>query len=432
MTEVVVRAIGVGKTYRIFDNPADRLRQMLSGRRSKHYRDFVALRDVSFEMRRGEAMGIIGRNGQGKSTLLQILAGTTSPTTGTVETSGRVAALLELGAGFNPEFSGRENILFNGVLQGMARAEVLSLLPQIVEFAEIDSYIDQPVKTYSTGMFVRLAFAAHVFQSPEILIVDEALSVGDVFFQQKCFEKIRAMRDNGLTLVFVSHDLAAVRNVCDRCLLLNAGAVVFEGPPDEAVSRFYNAARPVPVAKTERSASPTDSLRVPPDVRKMLVERNILHGAKPGHGEGGLAIEAVVYENELGEFSFSTLMQGTARIFLLLKASQDVQEPSAGMHLFDRMNNLVFGAGTRQRNVRLPSMRPGDEIAVAMDITLCVGPGEYTFNVGCSSPSLDGPNQGVNLDRREGLGPIVVHTELSRILPFYGIAELPFNVRVLG
>jgi ABC-type polysaccharide/polyol phosphate transport system ATPase subunit len=238
VSDVVLRALGVGKIYRIFDKPQDRLKQLLAGAYRRYYREFVGLKDVSFELRRGEALGIIGRNGQGKSTLLQILAGTTAPTTGSVEVAGRIAALLELGAGFNPEFTGRENVLFNGVLQGMARDEVKARLPEILDFAEIGSYIDQPVKSYSTGMFVRLAFAAHIFQNPEILIVDEALSVGDVFFQQKCFEKIREMRRDGLTLVFVSHDMPAIRNICDRALLLQAGAVVFEGTPDEAVSRF--------------------------------------------------------------------------------------------------------------------------------------------------------------------------------------------------
>ena len=434
MSDVAIRALGVGKIYRIFDRPQDRLKQMFARAGTRYYREFSALRDVSFEVNRGEALGIIGRNGQGKSTLLQIIAGTTHPTTGSVEVAGRIAALLELGAGFNPQFTGRENVFFNGVLQGMARAEVETRLPEILDFAEIGDYIDQPVKTYSTGMFVRLAFAAHIFQNPEILVIDEALSVGDIFFQQKCFEKIRAMRKSGLTLVFVSHDMAAVRNLCDRALLLKAGEIAYVGPPDEAVSRFYD----VGAAMSTATTVPGDSLagtvprRVPAAIRAALVGANVLVPAAAGHGTGGLKIEAVTYENEFGERSLTTAMQGTARICILLKASGHVASPSVGMHLFDRMNNLVFAAGARQRGVALPPLHPGDEIAVAIDLTLNVQPGEYTFNVGCSEPSTEGPNHGVNLDRHEGLGPIVVHADAARTLPFYGMAELPISIRVLG
>jgi hypothetical protein len=172
-------------------------------------------------------------------------------------------------------------------------------------------------------------------------------------------------------------------------------------------------------------------LQVSSEIRSALLERSIINAAREAHGAGGITIEAVTYENETGERSLTTAMQGTARICVLLKAKRDVTLPSVGMHLFDRMNNLVFAAGTRQRNVKLPPLRKGDELAIAMDLTLNVAPGEYTFNVGCSEPSAEGPNQGVNLDRREGLGPIVVHTDLNRTLPFYGIAELPISIRLL-
>lgn len=432
MSEIAIRVRGLGKVYRIFDKPQDRLKQMFAWNGTKYYRDFAGLSDVSFDVRRGEALGVIGRNGQGKSTLLQILAGTMRATSGVVEVSGRVGALLELGAGFDPEFTGRENVLFSGMLHGTARAQVMARMPQIIEFAEIGDFIDQPVKTYSTGMFVRLAFSTHIFQEPEILIVDEALSVGDVFFQQKCFAKIRQMRDDGLTLVLVSHDMAAIRNVCDRALLLREGRVAFEGPPEEVVSRFYDFGAPVRIGAREEAPHGTAPRRMAVEIRDALMQGSILHASKQGHGSGGLAIEAVTYENESGERSLLTLMRGTVRICVLIKASQDVPAPSVGIHLYDRMNNLVFACGTRQLDTNLPPLRAGDEIAVAMDLTLNVQQGLYTFSIGCSEPSADGPNYGVNLDRREGLGPIVVHVDESRMLPFYGIAELPMSIRMLG
>ncbi|MCI0418226.1 MAG: ABC transporter ATP-binding protein, partial [Acidobacteria bacterium] len=209
--EIAISVRKVGKVYRIYDRPEDRLRQMLFARFGKSYgRDFCALRDVSFEVYRREALGIIGRNGSGKSTLLQILAGTLSPTWGEVKVQGRVAALLELGSGFNPEFTGRENVYLNASLLGMTKKQTDARFDEIASFAEIGDFIDQPVKTYSSGMVIRLAFAVQTAIEPEILIIDEALSVGDFFFQQKCARRMRELREKGTTLLFVSHDMAVV------------------------------------------------------------------------------------------------------------------------------------------------------------------------------------------------------------------------------
>src|ERR1039457_5525781 len=255
--EPLIEANGLTKAYRMWDRPSSRLtvpliegasrllpqglgRRSLAGRAAAKYRDFYALRDVSFCIRRGEATGIIGRNGSGKSTLLQLIAGTLTPTAGSVRTDGRVSALLELGSGFNPDFTGRENVFLNGAIYGFTRAEMTLRMDEVISFADIGDFIEQPVKTYSSGMMMRLAFAVAVNVQPDVLIIDEALAVGDVFFSQKCFQRIREIVHRGATLIFVSHDMGAVQSLCDRALLLNQGSLMFDGVPEDCVSRYFN------------------------------------------------------------------------------------------------------------------------------------------------------------------------------------------------
>jgi ABC-type polysaccharide/polyol phosphate transport system ATPase subunit len=236
--EVAISIRDVGKMYRIYDQPQDRLKQMLWRGRRTYGRDFWALRGVSFEVRRGESVGIIGRNGSGKSTLLQIIAGTLAPTQGQVRVDGSVAALLELGSGFNPEFTGRENVFLNGAILGVERAEMERRFDQIAAFADIGSFIDQPVKIYSSGMMVRLAFAVQAFLEPDVLIVDEALSVGDVYFQHKCMRRIKELVDRGTTLLFVSHSTATVKRFCQRGVWLDSGQVRYVGEAGVAVEKY--------------------------------------------------------------------------------------------------------------------------------------------------------------------------------------------------
>lgn len=229
-----IRLDAISKCYRIFQNPHDRFKQALLdrfqgvlGRKSASplYREHWALRDVSFELQPGEAVGILGRNGAGKSTLLQIIAGTLEPTAGTVQTTGRITALLELGSGFNPEFTGRENVFLNAQILGLSREDALARFDDIASFADIGDFIDQPVKTYSSGMMMRLAFAVQTAVDPKVLIVDEALSVGDMFFQAKCMARISRLVDSGVALLFVSHDISTVRQLCQRAILLDGGVV---------------------------------------------------------------------------------------------------------------------------------------------------------------------------------------------------------------
>ena len=237
--DIVVHLESLGKCYRIYKRPQDRLKQAIWRGNRRYYREFWALRDISLTISRGETLGIIGRNGSGKSTLLQMICGTLTPTEGSVRTVGRVAALLELGSGFNPEFSGRENVAINGKLLGLSEKEIEEKFDQIVEFSEIGQFIDQPVKTYSSGMFVRLAFAIASHSEPDILIVDEALSVGDIAFQNKCIMRIKQLRDNGMTLIFVSHDLSTLQLICDRAVWIHEGRLKEAGDPVQVSQEYY-------------------------------------------------------------------------------------------------------------------------------------------------------------------------------------------------
>jgi ABC-type polysaccharide/polyol phosphate transport system ATPase subunit len=238
-SEIAIRVSHLSKCYQIYDRPQHRLWQSVLRGRKQFFREFWALHDVSFEVKKGETVGIVGKNGSGKSTLLQIICGTLSPTSGTVQTNGRIAALLELGAGFNLEFTGRENVFMNAAILGLTRAEIDSRLDQILAFADIGEFVDQPVKTYSSGMFVRLAFSVAVHVDPQILIVDEALSVGDLAFQNKCIAKIKALRDGGTTLLFVAHDLSILQMICDRVAWLRQGEIVTIGGSIAVCQEYY-------------------------------------------------------------------------------------------------------------------------------------------------------------------------------------------------
>ena len=237
-SDVAISVSDLSKCYQIYDRPQDRLFQMLSRNKKQYYREFRALSGVSFEVKKGETVGIVGRNGAGKSTLLQIICGTLAPSEGAAEVSGRIAALLELGSGFNPEFTGRENVFFNASILGLEEEETAKRFDDIAAFADIGEFIDQPVSTYSSGMVVRLAFAVAINVDPEILIIDEALSVGDELFQRKCFSRIDAIKKTGTTILFVSHSCATIVELCDRALLMEGGEQLGVGTPKQIVSRY--------------------------------------------------------------------------------------------------------------------------------------------------------------------------------------------------
>lgn len=230
----------LSKVYKIFDKPTDRVKEALNPFRKRYSRDFYALNDVSLTIKKGETVGIIGKNGAGKSTILKIITGVLTPTSGSVQVNGRIASLLELGAGFNPEMTGIENIYMNGTIMGYSKEEMDDRVQEIIDFADIGEFIHQPVKMYSSGMFARLAFAVNVNVTPDILIVDEALSVGDVFFQNKCFKRMDALKKSGVTVLFVSHDIGSIRQLCDKCLWLENGGMRQYGNVEEVAAAYFN------------------------------------------------------------------------------------------------------------------------------------------------------------------------------------------------
>lgn len=272
-SEIAINVSAINKCFHIYDKPRDRLMQMLMRGRKRYYREFWALKDISFQIERGSTVGIVGRNGSGKSTLLQLICGTLNPTGGGIETRGRIAALLELGTGFNPEFTGRENVYMNASVLGLSKEETDSRFDEITAFADIGLFIDQPVKTYSSGMLVRLAFAVAINADPEILIVDEALSVGDELFQRKCFARLEAIRSKGATILFVSHSGSTIVELCDHAILLDSGELLAQGNPKTIVSQ-YQKLMYAPVDKRENIRSAIrDGLTI------QAIERDALESA---------------------------------------------------------------------------------------------------------------------------------------------------------
>lgn len=250
-SNIAIKIENLSKCYQIYDKPHDRLKQSLYPRAQRllgmhaqqYFHEFWSLRDVSFEIKKGETVGIIGRNGSGKSTLLQIICGTLNQTSGSVTTNGRIAALLELGSGFNPEFTGRENVYMNGAILGLSREDIDTRFDEIATFADIGAFMEQPVKTYSSGMFVRLAFASNIMSDPEIMIVDEALSVGDMNFQAKCMTALTRIQESGATILFVSHDVGTVKSLCSRCVYLDGGRTVAVGPSADVTELYVRKMR---------------------------------------------------------------------------------------------------------------------------------------------------------------------------------------------
>ena len=357
--DVVLRIRHISKRFEIYDKPRHRLQQMLFGRWKTYFREFWALRDIDFEVKKGECVGIIGRNGAGKSTLLQIVTGTLQPTEGTVEHHGRIAALLELGSGFNPEFTGRENVYMNAAILGLTKAETDARYDDIVAFADIGEFIDQPVKTYSSGMMVRLAFAVNAFVDPDILIVDEALAVGDAMFQQKCMRFIRKFKEEH-TILFVSHDTGAVVNLCDRAVLLDGGQVKMIGSPKEVSERYlkdiYSETQVVEGSRQEQDPQPERQQGKDEyyDMRRTLINgskyRNDMEVFKFSKescfGAGGAEIENV-YFSDLDGNPLSWIVGGEiVRLTITVRALKEMSAPIIGYTVKDHLGQWILGDNT--------------------------------------------------------------------------------------
>lgn len=337
-SEFAIKVEGVGKNYHIYDKPHHRLLQMLPGNNKNWFRDFWALKDISFSIGKGETVGIIGRNGSGKSTLLQMICGTLTPTTGSIEVNGRVAALLELGAGFNPEFTGRENVYMAASLYGLSQEEIAAKMADIVAFADITDFMDQPVKTYSSGMYVRLAFAVIAHVDADILVIDEALAVGDAFFTQKCLRFLRGFMQTG-TVLFVSHDTAAIVNLCSKAVLLKNGRIVETGTPKE-VTKHYLASL---------YESDQDIHGVVQDNVEGIAVTEAITESKPdvaGFGTGNAKILSVQMLAQDGSpLSYAV---GGEDVILDIRCEvfQDISRPIVGFQFKDRLGQVIFSDNT--------------------------------------------------------------------------------------
>ncbi len=405
---------------------------------------FYALSDVSFQIGKGEAFGIIGRNGAGKSTVLKIIAGITKPTRGTVAVTGRISSLIELGAGFHPDLTGRENIFLSGAILGIPKKYIEQRFKEIVDFSELWDFIDVPVKKYSSGMYARLGFAVAISVDPEILIIDEILAVGDVFFQQKCFTKMREIIKGGTTFIYVTHDTAGMQNLCDRALLLDGGKVEFLGNATEAVSRYYGkmSMRPVGPSIREHGASIMDAVAhdrsyVRPSrdldkIRQEIFSHNIIRDAKSSEGPIGMEILGASFQNEKQAYAYDVELMHTATIRVIVKARQLIPLANAGFTLFDRMNNVIFSAGIAQRGQGIHVMQPGEERVVIFCVQMAVKPGQYTFALGCSESTSDDLNHGSTHHRLFGLGPLEVYAQPEAVFPFHGMVSLPMTMSVLS
>jgi lipopolysaccharide transport system ATP-binding protein len=409
--EVAIAVRNVSKMYRIYDQPIDRLKQMLWRGRRLYGHEFWALRDVSFEVKRGETIGIIGRNGSGKSTILQIIAGTLAPTEGEVAVSGRVSALLELGSGFNPEFTGRENIYLNGTLLGFTRQQMNERFDEIAAFADIGDFIEQPVKLYSSGMYARLAFAIGIHLEPDIFIIDEALSVGDIFFQSRCVRKLDEFRSAGGTVLFVTHDTYTVERICTRAIVLHKGQKVFEGSTADAVNTYY---------KIERGmTSGMDTYNSP---NQVLTSKTVELRRDFVTTDGSAYIESVSILDDNDQPTQTISVGEWMTVEVLIKFNKDLEGFDLGVGLRDRAGVLIGGAHTFHQRETFGPVRAGEIRKCSVRMQVLVTPDEYLMLIGVSRN-----RDPFDWDDLYVMWDACVVSVVGRA-PFWGLAKLPNSI----
>lgn len=414
-----LRVESVSKQYRIYDRPVDRLKESVTRGRWKSHREFWALHDISFEIEAGTTTGIIGPNGSGKSTLLQIITGTLEPTHGAVWHEGRIAALLELGAGFNPEFTGIENIFMNASLLGLSKAETETLLPEIASFAEIGEFIHQPLKTYSSGMYIRLAFATAIAVSPRILIIDEALSVGDAVFQHRCTRRIKEMQEAGTTILFVSHDPGAIRALCSRAILLNGGRVEADGTPADVLDRYqkvimaaeaaYAEAQLALQEKSAQEKSPADANLAESEVTPQFTYR---------HGNGSAEILRV---DLLDASRRPITMVETGQLVhvrVRVQFHEDLEDPVYGFVIRNRHGINLYGTNTKVQGLKPGFVKRGERVETTFSFNCWLAPDLYSVSIAVHSPTS------VSFDWMDGVLFFRVFSEIA----IEGVANL--NARV--
>ncbi len=383
----------------MYRRPIDRLLETLPFTHKYSPAEFWALRDVSLSVERGEMLGVVGPNGSGKSTLLQIVSGILEPTAGTVETRGRIAALLELGAGFNPEFTGRENVFLNGEILGISRREMERVFPDIERFAEIGSFIDRPVKEYSSGMYVRLAFSTAIHVDPEILIVDEALAVGDAIFANRCIQKFEELKQRKVTVLFVSHDLGLVKRLSDRAALMVDGKVAAYGTPSEVVNRYVGL-----VLERQGRESPHEDKRL---------------GGTFRHGDGASRVIDVELLDVRGEKTRSVDSGARVTVRIRARAEKDLEDPVAGMLIRNRLGIDVFGTNTRVEGVQIGRVAARETFETDFTFDCLLTRQDYTLTVatqyreGFSQDWLDDVLSFSVVDSRDLAGLASLKTEVE-------------------
>jgi ABC-type polysaccharide/polyol phosphate transport system ATPase subunit len=356
----VVLVQNVSKLYRLYKRPSDRIRELIPFQSKKLHHDFWALRDISFTVEKGETLSIVGPNGCGKSTLLQIICGILQPSSGRVVTTGRVAALLELGAGFNPEFTGRENVFLNGEIMGLSRAHIARAMPSIAAFADIGEFLERPVKEYSSGMYVRLAFATAIHVEPEILVVDEALAVGDAVFANRCVRKFEELRERKITVLFVSHDLGLVKQLSHRAILLVGGRIHAQGEPNQVINQYIGLVLEKQRAEVEPRGKLAAGFRHG-DLTSEVLEVELL-------GERGEPVRAVSSGEPL-------------RVRVRCVFHQATADPMVGILIRNRIGMDVYGTNTRVEQVALGEFDAGDELELEFRFDCWLGPQQYTLTV---------------------------------------------------
>lgn len=373
MSEIAIQVKHLDKMYKLYNKPSDRLRETLGLK--VPVREHYALRDVNFQVERGETVGIIGTNGSGKSTILKIITGVLNPTAGEVTVNGRISALLELGAGFNMEYTGIENIYLNGTMMGFSREEVDARLQDILDFADIGDFVYQPVKAYSSGMFVRLAFAVAINIDPEILIVDEALSVGDVFFQAKCYRKFEEFKKMGRTILFVSHDLSSISRYCDRVILLNKGVKMEEGSPKQMVDMY----KQLLVGQDPAKAEENKETQKENWSEQFQVNPNMLeYGSKLAE----IVDFAVLDENGL---CTNTIEKGSSfQIKMKVVFHENIQEPIMAYTFKDIKGTEITGTNTLFEKMAVEHSEAGDTCTVTFRQDMFLQGGEYLLSFGCT------------------------------------------------
>lgn len=455
LDEVAIRVSNVTKTYKIFKTPGKRFLYHMFHTNSGT--DFVALNNVSFEVKKGESFGIIGRNGSGKSTMLQILAGIIKATSGEVTVNGRIAALLELGSGFNPESTGYENIYMNAAILGVSKDEIEEKISQIVEFADIGDFVKQPVKTYSSGMYIRLAFAVAINVDADILLIDEALAVGDVFFRQKCYSKLNQLKDEGKTIILVSHGMNEVEQFCDRALLLNRSNVIMCGDSREAVQRYYMFEQEeyVQTRQDKESSLSDEEAALDKDWCYEFMDWkkcensifNCVVNVSEEINSGKVRFLNIGIFDKEGRSS-KVFHQGEDAYFLYeVEILEEINTPLVGLVIYDQRNTIIFGKDNLQTYTKVPyHVGKGDIVRCLFAVKMDIAVGEYTIDVGFNTMRAEDYKERSYRNQEEvnntierlcclpKVGNFAIHEKIvgePMKIMFHGCSNLPSQVEMM-